>query len=220
MSLNYASHNSKTGHVLYRHVFCAEYVSKNHMAATMRISPIEMGQIHAKIRAKIVTKNAAIFSVSVRFLSRVFQFYYSVVLLVFCFSGNSPCLMWIPGHSFVFWGALRVEVRPDSRQLGLPIGLGNRGMTWNGVFPEFHQSVRFDRPPDVLLLHVGGNDLRIRPFRELVHDIKFDLLRLWVPFPTLVTILSEILDRCGERLSRQGSKSTWKLEVLCLGMGL
>lgn len=45
----------------------------------------------------------------------------------------------------------------------------------------------------MLVLHVGGNDLGVRPFRELIGDIKFDLLRLWALFPGLVTVWLDIV---------------------------
>lgn len=127
---------------------------------------------------------------------------------MFCFPGLSPCLVWILGHSFVFWGSLRAEVRPDGRQLGfareevLIRWLGKRGMTWAGVLPEFHRFARLDRPPDVLVLHVGGNDLGVRPFRELIRDIKFDMLRLWSSFPGMVTVWSDIVPRSVWREAR------------------
>ncbi|XP_075705533.1 uncharacterized protein LOC142731511 isoform X2 [Rhinoderma darwinii] len=31
-----------------------------------------------------------------------------------------PCLVWLMGHSYVHWGALRADVRPDGRQLRIP----------------------------------------------------------------------------------------------------
>ncbi|XP_073481004.1 lactosylceramide 4-alpha-galactosyltransferase-like isoform X1 [Aquarana catesbeiana] len=34
--------------------------------------------------------------------------------------GDSVALVWILGHSFVFWGAKRANVRPNGRQLGIP----------------------------------------------------------------------------------------------------
>ncbi|KAM3929163.1 uncharacterized protein RB166_006951 [Leptodactylus fuscus] len=115
--------------------------------------------------------------------------------------GAGPRLVWVMGHSFVFWGAERAAVRPDGKQLGFARELatirwlGLRGMLWGRVLGEFHRFARLDRPPDVLLLHVGGNDLGRRPFRELINDIKFDLLRLWAMFPGMVTIWSDIVPR-------------------------
>lgn len=73
--------------------------------------------------------------------------------------------------------------------------LGKRGMLWNGVLPEFHRLSRLDWTPDVLVLHVGGNDLRVRPFQELIRDIKFDPLRLWALCTGLVVVWSDIVPR-------------------------
>ncbi|KAM3920332.1 uncharacterized protein RB166_014730 [Leptodactylus fuscus] len=119
-----------------------------------------------------------------------------------------PCLIWILGHSYVFWGALRAEVRPDGRQLGLRREeavvqwLGVRGMPWSRVLPEFHFYCRVDSPPHVLVLHVGGNDLGARPSRELIKDIKFDVLRLLTEFPGLIVVWSDIVARLVWRHAR------------------
>lgn len=118
-----------------------------------------------------------------------------------CFIGDSQCLVWILGHSYVFWGAERASVRPDGRQLGfsrsevLVRWLGKRGLRWSGVLPEMSNFVRLDRPPDILVLHAGGNDLAKRPFRELVRDIKFDVLRLWALYPKLIVVWSDMVFR-------------------------
>ncbi|XP_040285880.1 uncharacterized protein LOC120999069 [Bufo bufo] len=66
-------------------------------------------------------------------------------------------LVWILGHSYVFWGAIRADVRPSGRQLGVSPELatvrwlGVRGMLWGGVLREVHHFVRLDRPPNVLV---------------------------------------------------------------------
>ncbi|CAJ0927872.1 unnamed protein product [Ranitomeya imitator] len=69
-----------------------------------------------------------------------------------------------------------------SRDVAVLRWLGFRGLGWNRVMQEVHNGVRFDRPPDILVLHVGGNDLGVHPCRELIRDIKLDLLRLWASF--------------------------------------
>ncbi|XP_044128079.1 uncharacterized protein LOC122928907 isoform X3 [Bufo gargarizans] len=122
--------------------------------------------------------------------------------------GFPVALVWILGHSYVFWGAIRADVRPNGRQLGLSSAvatvrwLGVRGMLWGGVLREVQRFSRLDRPPDVLVLHVGGNDLGRRPFRELVRDVKFDLLRIWALFPGVVTVWSDIVPRKSWREAR------------------
>ncbi|PIO14683.1 hypothetical protein AB205_0195370 [Aquarana catesbeiana] len=115
--------------------------------------------------------------------------------------GESVALVWILGHSFVFWGAKRADVRPNGRQLGIPrqearvrwIGLS--GMLWNRVRSEVPKFARWDRAPDVLVLHVVGNDMGVRSMRDLIRDIKCDVLRLQAAFPGMVIVWSDMVGR-------------------------
>lgn len=99
-------------------------------------------------------------------------------VLLFAFSGSSGCLAWILGHSYVYRGALRADIRRDGRQLGFKKAelqirwIGLRGMVWNRVLSEFRFYASFDRHPDIFLLHVGGNDMALLPSRHLISDIK------------------------------------------------
>ncbi|CAJ0966975.1 unnamed protein product [Ranitomeya imitator] len=110
-------------------------------------------------------------------------------------------LVWIMGHSFVFWAAERAAVRPDGRQLGFSRDvatlrwIGKRGMTWSQFLPDFHRFVRWDQVPQILVIHLGGNDLGKRPCRKLIKDIKFDVLRLWAMFPKVLVVWSDIVPR-------------------------
>ena len=67
------------------------------------------------------------------------------------------------------WGARRAEVRPNGRQLRIPPEeakvrwIGFPGMVWGRVMPEFLEFTRLDKYPDVLVLHVGGNDMGLGP---------------------------------------------------------
>lgn len=80
------------------------------------------------------------------------------------FTDRGPCLAWILGHSFVFRGQYVAGSSVKHREDVVVRWLGKRGMRWSDVMPEFHYFVRLDRPPDVLVLHIGGNDLGVRPF--------------------------------------------------------
>ena len=127
-------------------------------------------------------------------------------------SDGTPALVWILGHSYVVWGARRADVRPDGRQLGFPREeacvrwLGVPGMLWGRMVPEVHRFARLDRPPDVLLLHVGGNDLGVRSMLDVTRDIKFDILRLRTEFPGTVIVWSDIVARTAWRLARSVSR--------------
>ncbi|CAJ0926054.1 unnamed protein product, partial [Ranitomeya imitator] len=115
--------------------------------------------------------------------------------------GPSPLLVWIFGHSYVYWGAQRADVRSEGRQLGFDREeavirwLGFWGLVWRRVPKEINDGARLDKAPDILVLHVGGNDLGARPFRELIKYIKQDCLRLWVLYPGLTIVWSKIVPR-------------------------
>lgn len=101
--------------------------------------------------------------------------------------------VWILNHSYVFWGAKWVAFRQEGRQLGFPRGevrgrwIGVPGVLWSRVLLEVYHYARLDRPPDILLLLVGGNDLGLlHSMRELIRDIKFDFLCLKFFFPDTI----------------------------------
>lgn len=131
-----------------------------------------------------------------------------VFFFSFLLGGIKRGLVWILGHSYVFWGAKRADMRPKGRQLGIPREdacvrwVGRPGMQWARVLPEIQHFARLDRPPDVLVLHVGGNDLGGRPSRELMKDVKIDFLRLRTSFPEMVIVWSDIVARTNWRLAR------------------
>lgn len=126
----------------------------------------------------------------------------------FSVSGPGPCLVWITGHSFVYWGSRRAEDRPAGRQLGFPRSdvqvrwLGIRGLRWSRLLSEIQFRVRLDRAPDVLLIHAGGNDLGSRSTREILRDVKLDFLRLWASYPGIILIWSDMVARATWRRAR------------------
>lgn len=71
---------------------------------------------------------------------------------VLCLSGP-VCLIWIPGHSYVHWGAKQALVRPEGRQMGFSRTdatvwwIGIPGMLWSRVMPKIQRYARLDRPP-------------------------------------------------------------------------
>ncbi|XP_018428673.1 PREDICTED: P2Y purinoceptor 4-like [Nanorana parkeri] len=79
-------------------------------------------------------------------------------------------------------------------------------MLWSRVVPEVTHFARLDRPPDILVLHVGGNDLGVRSMRELIRDVKFDFLGLRRAFPQMVIVWSDIVSRQTWRLARSVAK--------------
>ncbi|XP_068102961.1 pneumococcal serine-rich repeat protein-like [Hyperolius riggenbachi] len=125
---------------------------------------------------------------------------------------GAQTLVWILGHSYVAWGAKRADMRPEGRQLGFPRDqvcirwLGFPGMVWSRVLPELHRFARLDRAPDILVLHVGGNDLASRSTRVICKDIKFDFLRIRSFFPSTIVVWSDVVARTTWRLARSVQK--------------
>ncbi|XP_066436627.1 uncharacterized protein [Eleutherodactylus coqui] len=111
------------------------------------------------------------------------------------------CLVWILGNSFVTSAFERVSQLPDGRQLGFPLSkaiirwLGLNILPWASVRATVARYSEQYRPPDVLVVHTGENDLGTIPIKHLIEYIKFDMLRLRSIFPGAVIVWSEIIKR-------------------------
>lgn len=112
------------------------------------------------------------------------------------------------GHSYVCLGARRGNVRYDGRQLGFDRReayirwLGVPGMLWGRLVSEVQRYAARDRPSDVLVLHVGGNDLGLRSMIDITRDIKLDVGCLREEFPDMVIIWSDMVARTTWRMAR------------------
>ncbi|XP_056396212.1 uncharacterized protein LOC130291486 [Hyla sarda] len=112
-----------------------------------------------------------------------------------------PCLVWILGDSFVTSAMKRLSLLPDGCQLGFSRSkviirwLGTDGITWDCVRPTAARQALLDRPPDILVVHAGADDLGIIPIRELIEIIKFDMLRLQALFSEAIIVWSDIVNR-------------------------
>ncbi|OCT94696.1 hypothetical protein XELAEV_18012383mg [Xenopus laevis] len=80
---------------------------------------------------------------------------------------------------------------------------GVPGLRWPGVWSTLLQK---DRRPEVLVIHAGGNDMRLRSQRELVLEMKLDLDKIRRLFPDLVLVWSEMVPRMVWRYARNGEK--------------
>nr|XP_033791558.1 uncharacterized protein LOC117356450 isoform X1 [Geotrypetes seraphini] len=121
---------------------------------------------------------------------------------VLCFSGAGRCkLVWIIGHSFVHWAGERSRLRPGGRHLGLGhLGVrvswwGQRGMRWYQLLPFLAHLRDSPRRPDVLIIHLGGNDVDSLSARQLVNVIKDDLRVLFAWFPGTRVLWSDVIPR-------------------------
>ncbi|XP_053556398.1 uncharacterized protein LOC128647672 isoform X2 [Bombina bombina] len=92
--------------------------------------------------------------------------------------GRAPKKIWIVGHSFVHWASLRALASRASIRW-----LGHRGLCWQefpGLIQEAHR--RWGHT-DIVVLHLGGNDLEALPTLELISIMGADIrwLHAWLP---------------------------------------
>nr|XP_033777443.1 uncharacterized protein LOC117348910 isoform X2 [Geotrypetes seraphini] len=143
-------------------------------------------------------------------------------------SGRSFSL-WIVGHSFVHWAAERALIRPGGRHLGLgQRGLrvswwGQRGMRWSQLLLLMERLRARPSHPDMLLIHLGGNDVDSCSGKDLINTIKDDLRVVLDWFPSILLIWSDIVPRPRCLASRRWTRGLAKLNrqvgkwVMCQG---
>ena len=74
-------------------------------------------------------------------------------------------MVWIIGHSFVYWAQQRANRRYYASNLGLDpsafqvFWFGRRGMGWEDLLFEFDTLLMSFPEPSILILHLGGNDI-------------------------------------------------------------
>ncbi|XP_015218553.2 uncharacterized protein [Lepisosteus oculatus] len=117
--------------------------------------------------------------------------------------------VWICGHSLVFWA----EKRAKSPEYGMQLGMdpncvrlwwkGTQGMTWDQLLPFLLQMKGTWPNPDVIIMHVGGNDLGKSKPEEFILAVRKDLMSMKSIFPDCLLVWSNILPRgtwrtCGD----------------------
>ncbi|KAM9149268.1 tumor susceptibility gene 101 protein isoform 1-T1 [Pangshura tecta] len=109
--------------------------------------------------------------------------------------------VWICGHSYVFWAEKRALVRSFGPQLGIRVEdaklhwIGKSGMMWDQLIPTLFHARRRLPDPDVLVIHLGGNDLGTTKFVDLIIRIKKDLGFIKHTFKNVILVWSNIVPR-------------------------
>lgn len=109
--------------------------------------------------------------------------------------------MWICGHSLIFWA----KKRATSPEVGLQLGMdrntvhiwwkGVQGMTWQQLLPQLLQLKDNWPKPDILFVHLGGNDIGKTSPDDFVEAVKNDFVSLKNIFPQCLLVWSDILPR-------------------------
>ncbi|XP_029282079.1 uncharacterized protein LOC115004560 isoform X3 [Cottoperca gobio] len=116
-------------------------------------------------------------------------------------NASEPKNVWICGHSLVYWAESRAKSPEVGMQLGMDPGKvtigwkGTQGMTWSQLLPQLHQLKVTWPNPDVLIMHLGGNDLSTDSPTDLLASVKKDLTSMRSIFPQCVLVWSNILPR-------------------------
>ncbi|RXN11627.1 hypothetical protein ROHU_010525 [Labeo rohita] len=101
----------------------------------------------------------------------------------------------IVGHSFVKWAERRAEAAWEPN-LGLRSTnvqwYGKGGMKWSQILPAVLST---GLRPDVLLIHVGGNDLGLQRSVDLLSSMKEDISALQ-KITSATVMFSSITERC------------------------
>lgn len=123
------------------------------------------------------------------------------------------------GSSIVYWAESRAKVRGihnltyNETEVAIYWD-GMRGMRWDSLMVNLQRDLAvWDLPePDVLVIHLGSNDVASWDTNELINRMKGDLTKVTEMFPTAQLVYSELLARrvwrgmslpCGEAKRQQ-----------------
>ncbi|XP_008107335.1 uncharacterized protein LOC103278635 [Anolis carolinensis] len=103
----------------------------------------------------------------------------------------------ICGHSYVHWAEHRAHRTPYGQHLGLASSAkiewrGSRGLRWDGLIPLLF-CAGSGPPPEVLVIHLGGNDLGLLQGRALFFQAREDFKQIWGAWPHTHIIWSAII---------------------------
>ncbi|XP_066433068.1 nuclear factor 7, brain-like isoform X2 [Eleutherodactylus coqui] len=109
--------------------------------------------------------------------------------------------VWIVGHSFVHWAQVRAAKHPYGTQLGFPkkrcniLWFGEKDLLWSGMEQLIARAAEQNPPPDILVIHAGGNDLTSYVTSHLIEMIKKDIDHWMSVWPWLKVVWSRIIQR-------------------------
>lgn len=119
--------------------------------------------------------------------------------------------VWICGHSYVLWAEKRALSRSFGPQLGIRVEdaklhwIGKSGMMWDQLIPMLLHARRHLPDPEILVIHLGGNDLGTTKLMNLIIRIKKDLGFIRHVFKNVILVWSTIVPR----------KAWWNQDEAC-----
>ncbi|XP_075037456.1 uncharacterized protein LOC142098514 [Mixophyes fleayi] len=111
--------------------------------------------------------------------------------------------VWVVGHSFIFWAA---KHRLADRRFGFkhPVDirwLGKRGMLWAELIPTLCKEMEEHGTPDIVVIHLGGNDVGRGKSLDLIINIREGLAQIHARWPSIKVCWSNIIPRLSWRSS-------------------
>ncbi|XP_074853881.1 uncharacterized protein LOC142014737 [Carettochelys insculpta] len=114
---------------------------------------------------------------------------------------RKPKQVWICGHSYVFWAEKRALSRSFGPQLGIRVEdaklhwIGKSGMMWDQLIPTLLNTRKLLPDPDVLVIHLGGNDLGKTKLVDILIRTRKDLKFIHETFKNVILVWSDIVPR-------------------------
>ena len=124
------------------------------------------------------------------------------------------------GSSIPYWAGESAARRPGGRNLNLPLDIVwrcFRGLKWDALDKLIDQELKHSPPPDMLLIHLGSNDLTAKDNTavKFFREIQCSLYRYNVLLPSTKLIWSSLLPRlfwwgappgCGGKIDKKRKK--------------
>ncbi|KAK2851942.1 hypothetical protein Q5P01_008218 [Channa striata] len=110
---------------------------------------------------------------------------------------TKPPKIWIIGSSYINHGE-KAALQNFGENFGLTAKVewfGQEGMRWSGILPRLYEELSRQSPPNVLVVHAGGNDLGWVAAEDLVFKMQQELRHLHEEFPAMKLVYSCINER-------------------------
>ncbi|AWP10131.1 Hypothetical protein SMAX5B_014575 [Scophthalmus maximus] len=126
--------------------------------------------------------------------------------------------IWIIGSSYIRRGEEAAnEIFGENLGLNAKVEWFSKGsLRWSGVLPLFYGALSTRSPPDILVVHAGGNDLGLVQAETLAAEMNRDLVQLHRDFPSMRISFSSINERQVWRYGQPGQINTDRLTVTYL----
>ncbi|KAJ1116218.1 hypothetical protein NDU88_004436 [Pleurodeles waltl] len=141
---------------------------------------------------------------------------------------DRACAVWIVGHSFVRWAEKQASSRHFGRQLGLDGAriklswVGKSGMRWGELLYVLAKRMEQGVCPDLLVIHLGENDLVALSGIGLLKAMKLDLGRIKERWADTHIVWTSLVPRrvwrganSFKRIEKQRKKINREMRSLC-----